>query len=92
MRFAKIALAAASMTFAFSSTAARAAICQPGTSGCVLPLPGPVASVPVQTSPGPAPVLVEEEAGFNFLPYLIGLAALAAAGYFLFLDDDRESP
>lgn len=89
MRLPKIALAAASLTFAFSSTAARAEMCQPGAGGCVLPLPGPVAT----PGPGPVagpiaePIAEVAEAGFNFVPFLIALAVIGLGAYFL-LDDD----
>lgn len=91
MRLPKIVLAAASLSFAFSSTAARAEVCQPGT-GCVLPLPGPapVANVPVDS--GVVPVTEEVvEGGFNFLPFLIGLAVLAGIAAYLLLDDDEDT-
>lgn len=95
MRMPKIALAAASLALAFSSTAAQAANCQPGTSGCVLPLPGPPASTPVGTSTAvPVGETLIDESGFNALPFILGAIALAALAAFLLLqeDEDRVTP
>jgi hypothetical protein len=89
MRLPKIALAAASITFAFSSTAAQAAYCQPGTSGCVLPLPGPGPTVSVPVSTVAEPMIEEAGGGIGLLPILIALAALGIGAYFL-LDDDGD--
>lgn len=91
MRLPKIALAAASLAFAFSSTAAQAASCQPGTAGCVLPLPGPAptASVPTSTAVPVGEALIEE-GGFNALPFILGAIALAALAAFLLLQDDED--
>ena len=91
MRLPKIVLATASLALAFSSTAARAEVCQPGT-GCVLPLPGPATAPPVQTTGPMAEPIVEEVAeGFNFLPFLIAAVALGL-GLFFLLDEDDEDP
>jgi hypothetical protein len=92
MRLPKIALVAASVAFTFSSTAVQAANCQPGTAGCVLPLPGPAptVSVPVETTAVPVGEAIVEEGGFNALPFILGAIALAAIAYFLLFDDDEE--
>lgn len=91
MRLPKIALAAAGVALAFSSTAARAEACQPGTTGCVLPLPGPVTAPPIQTTgPIAEPIIEEVAGGFNFLPFLIAAAAIGLALYFLLLEDDED--
>ncbi len=92
MRASKIALASASLMFAFSSTAARAETCQPGSSGCVLPLPRPAAPVaPVADVPVAEPFAEAAEAGTDFLlPALLALAVLGLGAYFLFFDDDDK--
>jgi hypothetical protein len=92
MRLAKIALASASIMFAFSSTAARAEYCQPGGSGCVLPLPGPAAAPgPMTSAPIAEPAAEVAEGGFDLLlPLLLGLAVIGIGAYFL-LDDDGDS-
>jgi hypothetical protein len=74
-----------------STTAALANSCQPGQSGCVLPVgvtPPPVqVTTPVETVPG---VIESDVGGINWLPILLGLAALGLGAYFLFFDDDEE--
>ena len=94
MRLPKIFAATASLALAFNATVAHAAACQPGQSGCVLPLPGPAPAVVVPGVVVPevaAPAVFVEEGGFNILPYLIGLVALAGIGYLLFMQDDEGS-
>jgi hypothetical protein len=91
MRLPKIFAASASLALAFNPVVAQAASCQPGQSGCVLPLPGPAPTVVVPQTGGYVAPMVVEEGGFNILPWIIGLAALAAAGYFLFLNDDDDT-
>jgi len=95
MRLVKLAIAAAATTsMAFGPTAAKAASCQPGAPGCVLPLPGPQPTPPVVDTAPPvvdAGVPLEEEGGgIGILPFIIGLAALAAIAAFLLLEDDEE--
>jgi hypothetical protein len=93
MRLPKIALAAASITFAFSSTAARAEYCQPGSAGCVLPLPGAApAAGPVTATPMGEPIVEEVAGGFNFLPFLLAAAVIAIGLYFLLDEDEEVSP
>jgi len=94
MRLVKLAIAAAATTsLVIGPTAAKAAACQPGAPGCVLPLPGPAPLPTVDTAPPvvDAGVPVEEVGGgFNALPFIIGLVALAAIAAFLLLDEDEE--
>lgn len=72
-----------------STTAALANSCQPGQSGCVLPVG--VTPPPVVQTQGPVESVGEivESGGIGWLPILLGLAALGLGAYFL-LDDDEE--
>jgi len=93
MRFHKLVLVAATMSFAMAPTMAQASTCQPGGGGCVLPLPGPPAAPPPVTTPAPVDVgapIIEEEAGFGALPFIIGALALAAIAAFFLLEEDEE--
>jgi hypothetical protein len=96
MKFSKTATAAfVSVALCFSSTSASAAACQAGpagSAGCVLPV-GEAAPVQVQTPAPVAPAYVAPEVagGFNFLPILLGLAALTAL-YFLVIKDNDKRP
>ena len=94
MRIPKFASAAlASTALLFATTATPAAACQPGTSGCVLPLPRGVAPPVITTSVGnPAVPMVDAggTSGFDILPWLLGAAALAALAYFVLLNDEEE--
>ncbi len=64
-------------------------------NGCVLPLPAPTpapAPAPAPQPAPPAPVAepVAQSGGFNFLPILLGLGAIA--GGILLLSDDDDEP
>jgi len=86
-----ITAAALSVALCFgSTTAAVANVCQPGQAGCVLPVgvPAPVAT-PAPTAVEPVGEIIEET-GINWLPILLGLAALGLGAYFLLDDDDEE--
>ena len=74
-----------------STTAAVANSCQPGQSGCVLPVgvAPPVVNVPVQDVPGVVDTDVDG-LGIDWLPILLALAALGLGAYFLFIEDDEE--
>ena len=73
-----------------STTAALANVCQPGQSGCVLPVG--VTPPPVVHTPGPVEPIGEiiESEGIGWLPILLGLAALGLGAYFLLDDDDED--
>ncbi len=67
-------------------------------SGCVLPLKAPPAPPappppppPVAAAPAPVAPVVEEAGGFNFLPILLGLAAIGAAVFVIADDDDDDA-
>jgi hypothetical protein len=70
-----------------------AAACQAGDAGCVLPVgrtappPPPATQAP---PPSTAPIYEEDGGGINWLLIALGLAALAAAIYFLVINDDDE--
>jgi hypothetical protein len=94
MRLVKMAIVVAATTsMAFGPTAAKAASCQPGAPGCVLPLPGPATQAPMDTAPPVVDAgipLEEGGGGIGALPFIIGLAALAAIAAFLLLDDEED--
>jgi hypothetical protein len=73
---------------------AAAAACQPGETGCVLPVgQTPAPAAPVDTVREPVVVDVDEGGGgIGWLPILLGLAALAALYFFVIKDDDPKSP
>jgi len=71
-----------------STTAAVANSCQPGQSGCVLPVGVTPPTVVTQVSE-PVGEIIESE-GIGWLPILLGLAALGLGAYFLLNDDDEE--
>jgi len=73
-----------------STTAAVANSCQPGQSGCVLPVG--VTPPPVVQTPTPVETVGEivETEGIGWLPILLGLAALGLGAYFLLDDDDED--
>ncbi len=72
-----------------STTAALANVCQPGQSGCVLPVGVTPPVVQTPTPVQPIGEIVESE-GIGWLPILLGLAALGLGAYFLLDDDDEE--
>lgn len=63
-------------TFSLPSSAAA---CQAGNPACVLPVRDP-APPPPMSEPGP---VIDDDGGFGFWPFLLGLAALAALIYLL---------
>ena len=78
----------------FATTATPAAACQPGTAGCVLPLPAGMAPPVVTTSVGnPAVPMVDAGGsdGLGILPWILGVAALAALAYFVLLNDEDDT-
>ena len=90
MRLKIFASTAAAIGLCLSSTPAAASWCQANGNGCVLPLQG---TPPVQVINTPGPVVageVVEEAEFNYIPFLIGAAALAAIAYFVLAEDDED--
>lgn len=81
-----IAVSLTTASIAGAASPAAAATCQADNGSCVLPIgvpPPPVADVP------PA-VIDEDGGGIGLLPFLIGLAALAALLWLLLDDDDEE--
>lgn len=72
------------------SLPSSAAACQAGSPNCVLPVRDPAPPPPPpSTAPGP---MVDEDGGFGFWPFLLGLAALAALIFLLASGDDDEAP
>jgi hypothetical protein len=59
--------------------------------GCVLPV-GRTAPLSVVPEATPAPIVedIDDGKSIGWLPILLGLLALGAAAYFLFIDDDDE--
>jgi hypothetical protein len=74
------------------STPAFAA-CQPGESGCVLPV-GEAAPLSVTQPRAEAPPVYEDDGGGkSWLPIIVGLVVAGALLWFLVLDDDDpDSP
>jgi hypothetical protein len=93
MRIPKFASAAvASTALLFATTGTPALACQPGQGGCVLPLPAAPPVPVVMTSPGnPAVPMVDVggSSAFDILPWILGVAALAALAYFVLLNEDE---
>lgn len=72
------------------STSAVAAACQPGETGCVLPV-GEGVTPPAVVDTTPGPVIIDDEPGMNWLLPVLGALALAAVLFFV-LDGGDEEP
>ena len=66
-----------------------AAACQAGNPACVLPVRDPPPAAVPSAEPGP---VVDDDGGFGFWPFLIGLAALAALILLLSGGGDDDAP
>ena len=83
----KILLSLAICVGSTVSLSVPAAACQAGSS-CVLPVRDPPPAAP-SFEPGP---VIDDDGGFGFWPFLLGLAALAALILLLSGGDDDEAP
>lgn len=86
----KILLSLSICVSSMVSLPSPAAACQAGNPACVLPVRDPPPAAPPPSS-APAPV-IDDDGGFGFWPFLIGLAALAALIFLLANGDDDEAP